>query len=39
MLKLEELLKIFNEGTALEMDEDAALACNYFSQEAQKITC
>lgn len=39
MLKLDELLKIFNEGTALEMDEDAALACNYFSQEAQKITC
>ena len=39
MLELEELLKIFNDGTALEMDEDAALACNYYSQEAQKITC
>jgi len=39
MLELDELLKIFNEGVALEMDEDAALACNYFSQEAQKITC
>jgi len=39
MLELDELLKIFNDGVALEMDEDAALACNYFSQEAQKITC
>lgn len=39
MLELDELLKIFNEGSALEMEEDAALACNYFSQEAQKITC
>lgn len=39
MLELDKLLKIFNEGSALEMDEDAALACNYFSQEAQKITC
>ena len=39
MLKLDELLKIFNEGTELEMDEDAAEACNYYSQEAQKITC
>ncbi len=39
MLELDKLLKIFNEGSALEMEEDAALACNYFSQEAQKITC
>ena len=39
MLKLKELLKIFNEGSELEMDEDAAEACNYYSQEAQKITC
>ena len=39
MLKLKELLKIFNEGSELEMDEDAAEACNYYSQKAQKITC
>ena len=39
MLELDELLKIFNEGSELEMDEDAAEACNYYSQEAQKITC
>lgn len=39
MLTLDELLKIFNAGDALEMNEDAALACNYYSQEAQKITC
>lgn len=39
MLELDELLKIFNEGTELEMDEDAAKACNYYAQEAQKITC
>ena len=39
MLELDELLRIFNEGIALEMDEEAAMACNYYSQEAQKITC
>lgn len=39
MLELSELLDIFNEGSTLEMDEDAAMACNYYSQEAQKITC
>ena len=39
MLELDELLAIFNEGKTLTMDEDAALACNYYSQEAQKITC
>ncbi len=39
MLKLEELLKIFNEGSELEMDEEATEACNYYAQEAQKITC
>lgn len=39
MLELDELLRIFNEGSELEMDDDAAEACNYYSQEAQKITC
>ena len=39
MLELEELLKIFNAGETLEMDEEAAEACNYYSREAQKITC
>ena len=39
MLELDELLRIFNEGSELEMDYDAAEACNYYSQEAQKITC
>lgn len=39
MLELDELLDIFNSGSALEMDEEAALTCNYYSQEAQKITC
>ena len=39
MLELDELLRIFNEGIALEMDEEAAMTCNYYSQEAQKITC
>ena len=39
MMELDELLKIFNEGKELVMDEDAALACNYYSQEAQRITC
>lgn len=38
MLKLEKLLEIFNEAETLEMDEQAAEACNYYSQEAQKIT-
>jgi acetyltransferase-like isoleucine patch superfamily enzyme len=39
MLELDELLAIFNDGKTLTMDEEAALACNYYSQEAQKITC
>ena len=39
MLELEELLKIFNEGKTLTMDENAAETCNYYSEEAQKITC
>ncbi len=39
MLELNQLLDIFNQGKTLTMDEDAALACNYYSQEAQKITC
>lgn len=38
MLKLKDLLKIFNEGNELVMDKDATDACNYYSQEAQKIT-
>lgn len=39
MLELNELLAIFNEGKTLTMDEEAASTCNYYSQEAQKITC
>ena len=39
MLQLNELLEIFNEGKTLIMDEEAADACNYYSREAQKITC
>ncbi|MDO5859738.1 sugar O-acetyltransferase [Methanobrevibacter sp.] len=39
MLELDELLAIFNEEKTLTMDEEAALTCNYYSQEAQKITC
>ena len=39
MLELDELLKIFNGGKSLQMNEEAAEACNYYSQEAQKITC
>lgn len=39
MLELNEILEIFNSGKTLEMDEKAALTCNYYSQEAQKITC
>ena len=39
MLELSELLAIFNEGKILTMDEEAAETCNYYSQEAQKITC
>lgn len=38
MLELDELLEIFNAGKTLKMDKNAADACNYFSQEAQKIT-
>ncbi|MBQ2831957.1 DapH/DapD/GlmU-related protein [Methanobrevibacter sp.] len=39
MLELDELLAIFNKGETLTMDEEATLTCNYYSQEAQKITC
>ena len=39
MMELDEILKIFNEGKTLTMDEEAAETCNYYSQEAQKITC
>ena len=39
MLELNEILEIFNEAKTLEMDEEAAETCNYYSQEAQKITC
>ncbi len=38
-MELNELLDIFNAGDALIMDEDALEACNYYSIEAQKITC
>ncbi|MBE6500253.1 MAG: sugar O-acetyltransferase [Methanobrevibacter thaueri] len=39
MLELNELLEIFNTGEVLEMDDEAIETCNYYSQEAQKITC
>lgn len=39
MLELDKLLDIFNKGNVLTMDEEAAEACNFYSQEAQKITC
>jgi len=39
MLDLKELLDIFNKGKTLVMDEKAAETCNYYSQEAQRITC
>lgn len=39
MLTLEELLAIFNAGEELVMDEDGADACNYYSRQAQKLTC
>ncbi len=39
MMMLDELLEIFNSGKTLMMDEDALEACNYYSREAQKITC
>ena len=38
MLSLEELLAIFNAGEELVMDEDATEACNYYSNQAQKLT-
>ena len=38
-MELKELLDIFNAGDALIMNEDALEACNYYSIEAQKITC
>lgn len=38
MLELEQLLEIFNSGKTLTMDEEALETCNYYSQEAQKIT-
>ena len=39
MLTLDELLVIFNEGKELVMDEEAAETCNYYSMQAQKLTC
>lgn len=39
MLELDEILAIFNEGKTLTMDEEASETCNYYSQQAQKITC
>ncbi|WP_407421632.1 DapH/DapD/GlmU-related protein [Methanobrevibacter sp.] len=39
MLELDEILAIFNEGKTLTMDEEATETCNYYSQQAQKITC
>lgn len=39
MLELDELLDIFNNGEKLIMDEEALETCNYYSQEAQKLTC
>lgn len=39
MLKLVELLDIFNSGETLTMDDEALETCNYYSQEAQKLTC
>ena len=39
MLELDELLKILNEGSELEMDYDAVETCSYYSREAQIITC
>lgn len=38
MLKLRELIEIFSSGQTLIMDEEALETCNYYSQEAQKIT-
>ncbi len=37
MLELDEILRIFNEGSELEMDYDAVESCSYYSREAQKI--
>ena len=39
MLTLEEILNIFNSNDELIMDEEAGETCNYYSMEAQKITC
>ena len=39
MLTLEELLAIFNAGEELVMDEEGGETCNYYSNEAQKLTC
>lgn len=38
MLSLGELLAILNAGEELIMDEDAIEACNYYSNQAQKLT-
>ena len=38
-MELNKLLDIFNEGKELIMDEDAFETCNFYSQEAQRITC
>ena len=39
MLELEDLLRIFNSGSKLVMDDEALETCNYYSKEAQKLTC
>lgn len=38
MLELDELLRIFNSGSTLNMDAEARETCNYYSREAQKLT-
>ncbi len=38
MLELDELLRIFNSGSTLNMDAEAMETCNYYSREAQKLT-
>lgn len=39
MMELNDLLEIFNAGETLVMDVEAAEACNYYSREAQRLTC
>ncbi|MBE6485983.1 MAG: sugar O-acetyltransferase [Methanosphaera stadtmanae] len=38
MIELKDLLDIFSSGESLTMDEEALETCNYYSQEAQKLT-